>query len=158
MIQYMNDLFQNKGIEIRSVIITNVKLPPDIADPLEEKTTYASKNTLERKKQSYELRVINDEQEISLLRQKKVEEREAERETAKRQLAEVEKEHEIIKAETNKLLAEIEQEMKAQINKIKAESQLEAQSVINETKIIKYALVVSDYLLGLSCSPMAVLM
>lgn len=68
MISYMNDLFQNKGIEIRSVIITNVKLPPDIADPLEEKTTYASKNTLERKKQSYELRVINDEQEISLLR------------------------------------------------------------------------------------------
>ena len=43
----------------------------------------------------------------------------------------------MIKAETNKELAEIEQEMKAQINKIKANNQLEAQGVINETKIIK---------------------
>ena len=137
MIEYLNHIFENKGIEVRSVIITNVKLPPDIADPLEEKTTYASKNSLERKKQSYELRILNDEQEISLMRQKKIEEQEAERSKAKQSLAEVEREHEFIKAQTNKELAEIEQEMQSEINKIKAESQLEAQTIINETKIIK---------------------
>ena len=68
MIAYMNQIFENKGVVIESVIITNVILPRDVADPLEEKTTYASKNTLERKKQSYELRCINDKEEIDLLR------------------------------------------------------------------------------------------
>ena len=49
MIDYMNSIFDNKGVFIKSVIITNVTLPKQIADNLETKTTYASKNTLSRK-------------------------------------------------------------------------------------------------------------
>lgn len=49
MLEYMNKIFETKGIKIKSVIITNVLLPRGISNPLEEKTTYASKNTLERK-------------------------------------------------------------------------------------------------------------
>jgi len=48
---YMNGLFETKGIEIRSIIITDVLLDPTIAIQLEEKSMYASKNTLERKQQ-----------------------------------------------------------------------------------------------------------
>jgi hypothetical protein len=129
MIDYMNSIFDNKGVEIESVIITNVKLPSDVADPLEEKTTYASKNTLERKKQSFELRVINDKEEIDLLRQNKEEEREYEMETAKRTQAMVTKEHEIIKAETSKLLAEIKEKTLAEVNRILAEADLAQQDI-----------------------------
>lgn len=49
MIEYMNSIFDNKGVMIKTVIITNVTLPKQIADNLETKTTYASKNTLSRK-------------------------------------------------------------------------------------------------------------
>lgn len=59
----MNGLFESKGIEIRSIIITDVLLDPTIAVQLEEKAMYVSKNTLERKQQCFELREINDEQE-----------------------------------------------------------------------------------------------
>ena len=38
MIRYMNGIFETKGIEIRSVIITNVVLDAEIARQLEEKT------------------------------------------------------------------------------------------------------------------------
>jgi len=64
MIDYMNSIFENKGVEIKTVIITNVTLPKPIADNLETKTTFASKNTLARKAQSYNLRVMNDTQEL----------------------------------------------------------------------------------------------
>jgi len=53
MIDYMNSIFDNKGVLIKSVIITNVTLPKQIADNLETKTTYAFKNTLSRKGQSF---------------------------------------------------------------------------------------------------------
>ena len=56
----MNEIFSKQGCEIKSVIITNVTLPKPIADNLETKTTFASKNTLARKAQSYNLRVMND--------------------------------------------------------------------------------------------------
>lgn len=124
MINYMNQIFENKGVVIESVIITNVVLPRDVADPLEEKTTYASKNTLERKKQSYELRCINDKEEIDLLRQNKEEEREGEIEKAKREQAVVTKEHEKIKAETSKVLSEIKEKTIAEVNRIGAEAEL----------------------------------
>jgi len=113
-----------------------VLLPPDIAQTLEEKATYASKNALERKKQSYELRVINDNQEIDLLRQSKLVERQAEIENSKREQAEINKEHQKIDAETKKILAEIKEAQTAEVNRINAEAQLIAQAITSETKTI----------------------
>lgn len=137
MIRYMNELFENKGVEIRSVIITNVILDEEVARPLEEKTTYASLKTLERKKQSFELRVLNDEQEIDLLQQTKEEERYSENEKANKLKADIEKEHDKIKAETSKMIAEIEENTIAEVNKIKADAELEAQEIQSETKLIR---------------------
>ena len=104
----MNSIFDNKGVFIKSVIITNVTLPKQIADNLETKTTYASKNTLSRKAQSFQLRVMNDNQELQLIHQQKEQERQAEREQFERRKAEVQKEHNQILADTKKQLAEIE--------------------------------------------------
>lgn len=137
MIRYMNGIFESKGVEIRSVIITNVLLDRDIADQLEEKTTYASKNTLERKQQCFELRVINDEQEIDLKRQIMREQREAENERANKIKAEVEKEHDKIRADTEKIIAEIRENTTAEVAKVNATAELEAQEVKAETKMIK---------------------
>lgn len=58
----------NKGINVKHVIITNVRFPPDVANSLQEKTIFQFKNTLERKKQAFELRTLNDKEELELLR------------------------------------------------------------------------------------------
>jgi len=47
---HLKQVMSNKGINVKSVIITNVKLPPDVANSLQEKTIFQFKNTLERKK------------------------------------------------------------------------------------------------------------
>lgn len=104
---------------------------------MEEKTTYASKNTLERKKQSYELRIINDNEEIDLIRQRKHEEREGVVESAKQHQATIRKDHEKINAETGKLLSEIHETMIAEVNRVKAVAELRMQEKKSETKLIE---------------------
>lgn len=69
MMQHLKSVMANKGVNIKHVIITNVKLPPDVANSLQEKTIFQFKNTLERKKQAFELRTLNDKEELELLRQ-----------------------------------------------------------------------------------------
>ena len=137
MLRYMNGIFETKGIEIRSVIITNVLLDPEIADQLEEKTTYTSKNTLERKQQCFELRVINDDQEYSQKKEKMALEREAENEKFRKMKAEIEKEIDKITADTNKMIAEIKEKANAHVSKVIAQGDLDAQEVEAETKMIR---------------------
>lgn len=135
--EYMNSIFESKGIEIRNVIITNIKLQDDIADQLEEKTTYASKTTLERKQQCFELRVINDDQEYNQKKEKMKQEREAETERFNKIKAEIEKQYEKIQADTKKLIAEIREKTNAEVAKIDAQSELDAEEIRAETKMIK---------------------
>ena len=87
-----------KGINMKSVIITNVKLPNDVAHSLQEKTIFQFKNTLERKKQAYELRTLNDKEELELLRQMRAQERQYEVERAELEQASKTKEIEKVKA------------------------------------------------------------
>lgn len=68
MLSHLKDVMSTKGINIKSVIVTNVKLPSDVASALQEKTIFQFKNTLERKKQSFELRTINDKEELEILK------------------------------------------------------------------------------------------
>jgi regulator of protease activity HflC (stomatin/prohibitin superfamily) len=135
--EYMNGIFESKGIEIRSVIITNVKLQTEIADQLEEKTTYASKNTLERKQQCFELRVINDDQEYNQRKEKMKQQRESEKEEFNRLKAQIDKDYEKIQADTAKMIAEIHEKTTAEVNKIGAQSELDAEEVKAETKMIR---------------------
>ena len=68
MRDHLSSVMENKGINIKSVIITHVRLPNDVAHSLQEKTIFQFKNTLERKKQSYELRIKNDSQSLEYLK------------------------------------------------------------------------------------------
>ena len=60
MVSHLKSVMATKGITIKTVIITNVKLPSDVAHSLQEKTIFQFRNTLERKKQAFELRTMND--------------------------------------------------------------------------------------------------
>lgn len=92
MLNHLNDVMSTRGITVKSVIITNVKLPADVANSLQEKTIFQYKNTCERKKQSYELRTINDKEELELLKAMRAEERKNETERAELEFATMEKE------------------------------------------------------------------
>mmetsp|Transcript_11220 Transcript_11220/g.11174 ORF Transcript_11220/g.11174 Transcript_11220/m.11174 type:complete len:381 (+) Transcript_11220:149-1291(+) len=135
--EYMNGIFETKGIDIRSVIITRVNLDSEIADQLEEKTTYASMNTLERKQQCFELRVINDEQEYNQKKEKMKQGRQAESERFNKLKAEIEKDNGKINADTAQIIADIREKTTAEVNKVNALSQLEAEEVKAETKMIR---------------------
>ena len=50
-------------------------LPADIAGPLDQKAQFGSMNEYERTKQEYDIRILNDNMELELLKQKKMEER-----------------------------------------------------------------------------------
>ena len=57
MVHSLNLVVENKGVTVKSIIITNVELPKDIAEMLEEKTTYQSKNNLEINRHRFQLLV-----------------------------------------------------------------------------------------------------
>ncbi len=65
---HLNKIFKTKGLKFKRVIITDLKLPSEIANPLDRKAQFKAKNELEREKHVFDLRVLNDEEEIELLR------------------------------------------------------------------------------------------
>lgn len=82
MKEHLNNNLNNKGIIVKRCIITNVVLEPEVADSMQEKTIYQFKNTLERKRFSYNQRIKNDAEEEVKARQIKEEERKDENEQA----------------------------------------------------------------------------
>jgi len=138
MVNYLNSLFDSKGVEIRSVIITNVKMDESIADILEEKATYGvALNALEKKKQFYEIRVLNDEQEFSLKQETMTLDRVMEEEKFKLSKCEIEKLQRKILADTQKIVAEVNEKTNAEVKKVDVRVQLDAQEIKNETNMVK---------------------
>jgi hypothetical protein len=133
----LNAMFQDKGLNFDRIIIKNVILPKDIAEPLDVKAQYNSLNEYEREKHKFELQKINDDEALQLIRQKKQEERDTVKENFLKEQALVEREILIIEAETKKKIEEIEQQQNAEVLKINAESTLFAEEVMAETKIIE---------------------
>ena len=60
-------MFNPKGLEFVDIIITEVTLPKEIKEPLDMKAQFGSLNEMERERYNFEMRVINDEEELELL-------------------------------------------------------------------------------------------
>jgi hypothetical protein len=131
----------NKGINIKSVIITHVKLPNDVANSLQEKTIFQFKNTLERKKQSYELRIKNDKQALEYLKQQRLQERQYETENAELQQATKIKEVEKVRAQNKRIAAETKERTIALVNKMNAETEVKYNEIIAEANLIETAII-----------------
>ena len=98
MLEHLNLVLANKGVEVKRVIITSVVLNADVANSMQDSTIIQFKNTLERKKFAYEQRIKNDEEEELKAKQIKEEERKDENEKATLQQMGKQKEIESIKA------------------------------------------------------------
>lgn len=133
MLDFLNKMFENKGLEFTRIILQNVRLPEDIAKPLDQKAQYGSMNEYERTKQEYEMRVLNDNKELEVIKQIKTQQRIQLHEDMTRQLAIVDRDLKIIQGEGQKSVSEINEKTKAETLRIQAESELKAAEIRAQT-------------------------
>lgn len=141
MVKHLRSVMANKGINIKSVIITHVNLPKDVASSMQEKTIFQFKNTLERKKQSYELRIKNDTQALEYLKQQRLQERQFETERAELEQATKLKEIEKIRATSKRATAEAKERTMALVNKMNAETEVKYNEIMAEANLIETAII-----------------
>lgn len=94
-------------------------------------------NEYEKTKQEYEMRVLNDNKELEVIKQIKTQQRIQLNEDTTRQLAIVQRDLEIIKGEGSKAVAEINEKTKAETLRIQAESELKAAEIRAQTLILQ---------------------
>jgi len=107
MKQFLNDMFEAKGLEFLDIIVTEVLLPNEIKNPLDLKAQYGSLNEMEKEKYNYDMRLINDKEELDLLQQRRYEQRDSIKEDFSKQLVLTRRELKIIQANAKKQVAEI---------------------------------------------------
>lgn len=125
MLAYMRSKLQGKGISVKNLIVTNVILPPRVAEDIQRKTVYHYLNTLERKQQAFELRKINDVKELQYQKELRQLEREEEKENYKREVANKNQEIQKVNAAKQRLISEMQQEIKTEVSKIYARVDVE---------------------------------
>ena len=137
MKDFLNDMFGPKGLEFIDIIITEVMLPEEIRRPLDMKAQFASLNEMEREQYNYDMRIINDEEELELLKQQKYEERDTINEGFTKQLTLESRELEVIRANATKSVAEINASSIAEQAQITAESELKNEEIKGDTLVTK---------------------
>merc|ERR1719219_2433294 len=129
----LNTTFQDYGVEITAMAVTNVHLPESIAQDMQHTTIYHNQDEYHKLNQQHQLLIIeNDEKEKkeNQAMKEKLEQYEAE---CKKRLAAEHAKLGLIKAETKKILAEIREQENADVLKIEADSKLQV-SEIDRTK------------------------
>jgi hypothetical protein len=137
MKDFLNQMFGPKGLEFLDIIVTEVLLPEDIKQPLDMKAQYASLNEFEREKYNFDMRIINDEEELELLRQRRYEQRDSINEDFSKQITLTTRELQIVQANAKKSVAEINAHAKAEQSQISATADLENEIIVGDTLITK---------------------
>lgn len=99
---FLNQMFEAKGLEFLDIIVTEVLLPDEIKSPLDLKAQFASLNEMEKEKYNYDMRVINDKEELDLLQQRRYEQRDSIKEDFSKQLVLTKRELKVIQANARK--------------------------------------------------------
>lgn len=64
MLEHLNLVLANKGIQVKRVIITSVVLNQEVAFSMQDATITQFKMTMERKKFAFDQRIKNDSEEV----------------------------------------------------------------------------------------------
>jgi hypothetical protein len=137
MRQFLNNMFQDKGLFFKDIIITEVQLPQEIQAPLDLKAQFASLNEKEREQYNYDMRLIDDDEELQALKQRRYEQRDSIKEDFSKQLTLSERELQIIRANATKSVAEIKFQGSAEQAQIQAEAELTEQQISGATLVTK---------------------
>ncbi|OQR92108.1 hypothetical protein ACHHYP_04065 [Achlya hypogyna] len=133
----LNKQFNPYGVEISSVSITNVVLPQNFETQMEEKTTYQSAIKEQTMKQQSDMQLLQYKEEIDTTKLSKRMRRMEETEAGSRQCAEIQKEIDMIGADTKLIEAQILQEQNVRCSKIQADASLAIAKITAETEMIQ---------------------
>jgi hypothetical protein len=137
MKDFLNEMFGSKGLEFLDIIVTEVLLPDEIKNPLDMKAQFGSLNDMEREKYNFDMRIINDEEELELLRQRRYEQRDSINEDFSKQITLETRELEVIRANAKKSVAEINASSTAEQAQITAEAELKNEQIKGDTLVTK---------------------
>jgi len=112
------------GINVYSITITNVRLPTEFRNQMEEATTFQSKNIEQEYKQKYDLLLIENTEGRNKAMQRMQETKDEEVVKKDQRAASEIKTTEVYKAETNSIIAVIEEKMHAEVRDVKTKCEL----------------------------------
>lgn len=137
MMQFLNEMFGPKGLEFTDIIVTEVLLPEDIKQPLDLKAQFLSLNEKEREQYVYDMKLIDDEEELEALKQRKYEQRDSLKEDFQKELTLRKRELQLTRANAEKSVAEINAHGTADQARITAESELQLEVIQGDTLVTK---------------------
>lgn len=120
----MNEEFQDAGIAIYSITITNVVLPADFRNQMESATTFESKNRCAEAEQEYNLLVIKDQEKRAQAEQRLGEELAEMKAKNQQRLAGEAKLTANYAAGTEAIMADIREKMNSDLRAIRTASEL----------------------------------
>ena len=132
MKRIMNEQFNQYGVEIVNVAITDVKLPTSFAQQMQEKTTYTSVTAAQKMKQKNDMQLLRYGEEIEQTAQKKREEQLAEESRGQQMCAVIQKEVDEVQAETRQIIGVLQEEEHAMLREIQAQAEFKITQLVTE--------------------------
>ncbi|ETK78454.1 hypothetical protein F441_15812 [Phytophthora nicotianae CJ01A1] len=132
----LNAQFNNYGVQITSVAITNVKLPPTFVEQMQSRTTHLSTIKEQNMKQMNAMQLLSYKEEIDTTKLARKMMLMEEEQTGKAKCAEIQKEIDMVDTDTRVIQEQIAQETRVQCNKIAAEASLAIEKIHADTKRI----------------------
>jgi regulator of protease activity HflC (stomatin/prohibitin superfamily) len=125
------------GVVVDSVIITSIILPQETVADMQTMTLYSAENAYLERKHTFELREQNNEDEQQRLKAEKKQMRLAKTEDFANMKSKVDKDIQILQADTQKIVAEIVENERGDVLVLKAEGELEAAKIrLERSKIL----------------------
>ncbi|KAJ0407197.1 hypothetical protein ATCC90586_005286 [Pythium insidiosum] len=132
----LNKQFNPYGVQITNVAITNVRLPETFQEQMQSRTTHLSAIKEQNMKQMSDMQLLQYKEEIETTKLARTMMLMEEEQTGKAKCAEIQKEIDLVLADTKLVQQQIEQETKVKCNKIAADALLEIEQVHAETERI----------------------
>ncbi|KAL3666683.1 hypothetical protein V7S43_008312 [Phytophthora oleae] len=132
----LNAQFNTYGVQITSVAITNVKLPPTFVEQMQSRTTHLSTIKEQNMKQMNDMQLLSYKEEIDTTKLARKMMLMEEEQTGKAKCAEIQKEIDMVDTDTRVIQEQIAQETRVQCNKIAAEASLAIEQIHADTKRI----------------------
>jgi len=120
----LNDHFSQFGVEITDISVTNVHLPKEFADNMQEATVWHNRNEFKTLQQEYDLRKIEVREAEAKEKQKLKEDLEKFTAEKDKEVADVRKRHKLVLAETEKQLAVVRENEAADVLEVKSNAEL----------------------------------
>jgi regulator of protease activity HflC (stomatin/prohibitin superfamily) len=132
----LNAQFNTYGVQITSVAITNVKLPPTFVEQMQSRTTHLSTIKEQNMKQMNDMQLLSYKEEIDTTKLARKMMLMEEEQTGKARCAEIQKEIDMVDTDTRVIQEQIAQETRVECNKIAAEASLAIEQIHSDTQRI----------------------